>query len=314
MTESIADAILDWVDEDNDPRPFGAEAEAYQQMDSPYTPSNLPLKQIDELLCIRGVTPKLLYGADTNRNGVIDGGEDNSLENALGWAGLIRARSSQSAVHPATAQSDVDQVLFALSPDNSRVDQFSELDTDRDGRLSLAEFGAGRKPSYAAKWFGLRDVDQDGALSLSEFAPQSALSVADTQPSRSAAKVAVAELTEEPADTVHPSAAAPNQPDIEHIYWSDRNDDHWVTGMKVIRWPTSVDRRLVVEFVLRNDAPETRQIELDLYCGTKSSLSISQGNQADVDFKETRHYKQTTAAGKVMRFDEGLAEISFKGL
>jgi hypothetical protein len=125
----------------------------------------------------------LVYGTDTNRNGVIDGGEDDSSDHALGWAGMIRARQSQSTARQPTVLSDVDRVLFALAPDNSRVRQFTELDTNRDGRLSLAEFGVGRKPSYAAKWFGLRDGDQDGVLSVAEFAPQSALSVADKQPS-----------------------------------------------------------------------------------------------------------------------------------
>ena len=40
MTEAIADAILDWIDPDDAPRPFGAEAEYYQGLGVPYVPRN----------------------------------------------------------------------------------------------------------------------------------------------------------------------------------------------------------------------------------------------------------------------------------
>lgn len=70
-------------------------------------------------------------------------------------------------------------VLWPASeaPENPRIDKFAELDTDQDGRLSIAEFGAGRSPKYAARWFERRDADHDGFLSLAEFVPQSAASV-----------------------------------------------------------------------------------------------------------------------------------------
>ena len=60
---------------------------------------------------------------------------------------------------------------------NLRSDKFSELDSNHDGRLSPTEFGVGRNPKYAAKWFGLRDVNEDGFLSPLEFIPVSASSV-----------------------------------------------------------------------------------------------------------------------------------------
>jgi hypothetical protein len=132
---------------------------------------------MEELLCIRGVTPKLVYGADTNRNGTIDGEENDSSGTALGWAGLIRGKQTELSAHAAAVQSDVDRVLFALAPDNPRVNKFAELDTDQDGRLSMAEFGVGRKAKYGAKWFGLRDADYDGFLSPAEFVPLSASGV-----------------------------------------------------------------------------------------------------------------------------------------
>ncbi|MBN2217382.1 MAG: general secretion pathway protein GspK, partial [Pirellulales bacterium] len=75
MTEELADAILDWLDADDDPREFGAEADYYQSLDAPYRPANGPVACLEELLYVRGVTPSLLYGNDRNRNGILDADE-----------------------------------------------------------------------------------------------------------------------------------------------------------------------------------------------------------------------------------------------
>ena len=87
MTEDVADAILDWMDEDDEPREFGCEAEYYLTLAPPYQPKNGPLETIEELLLVRGVTPSLLFGADVNRNGVVDS-EDTSA-NLPGEVGLL---------------------------------------------------------------------------------------------------------------------------------------------------------------------------------------------------------------------------------
>lgn len=75
MTEDIADAIMDWLDADDEPRDFGAEIEYYSGLSPAYATKNGPLETIEELLLVRGVTPELLFGADRNRNGLIDTGE-----------------------------------------------------------------------------------------------------------------------------------------------------------------------------------------------------------------------------------------------
>ena len=72
MTVDTADAILDWLDEDDDPRQYGAEYDYYGGLAEPYAPKNGPLESLEELLLVRGVTPELLFGRDTNRNGIID--------------------------------------------------------------------------------------------------------------------------------------------------------------------------------------------------------------------------------------------------
>ncbi len=77
MTPEIADAILDWIDEDDTARDYGAESEYYQSLNPPYLPRNGPISSLDELLLVAGVTPRLLYGEDANRNGVLDPNEDD---------------------------------------------------------------------------------------------------------------------------------------------------------------------------------------------------------------------------------------------
>ncbi|MBN2450839.1 MAG: sulfatase-like hydrolase/transferase [Lentisphaeria bacterium] len=56
-----------------------------------------------------------------------------------------------------------------------RAEQFEQKDSNKDNRLSRAEFGAGREPTEAEKWFGLRDANDDGFLSREEFVTQSPL-------------------------------------------------------------------------------------------------------------------------------------------
>ena len=76
MTVDIADAIMDWIDDDDETREFGAEFDYYQSLGSPYEPNNGPFNTVEELLLVRGVVPELLFGADINRNGTIDSHEE----------------------------------------------------------------------------------------------------------------------------------------------------------------------------------------------------------------------------------------------
>ena len=96
MTVELADAILDYVDSDAEPREYGAEADAYAAFDPPRLPRDGPLNSVDELLLVVGVTPQLLYGEDANRNGLLDPAENDGaatlpFDNAdglldVGWA------------------------------------------------------------------------------------------------------------------------------------------------------------------------------------------------------------------------------------
>ena len=72
VTESVADAILDWIDEDAEVREFGAEDEYYQSLNPPRQPANRVPRSLEDLLHIRGVTSELLFGFDRNRNFIVE--------------------------------------------------------------------------------------------------------------------------------------------------------------------------------------------------------------------------------------------------
>jgi len=106
MTEEIADAILDWLDADDEQRQLGAEADSYSGLFPAYVPRDGPVTSVEELLLVRDVTPALLFGGDANRNGMIDAdesaaaaiegvdNEDGSMD--LGWAAYLTIYSAET--------------------------------------------------------------------------------------------------------------------------------------------------------------------------------------------------------------------------
>lgn len=103
MTEDVADAIMDWIDPDEEIRDYGTESNYYSQLNPPYQCKNGPLDSLDELLLVRGVTPQLLFGLDTNRNGLIDNSESQGqnisgieADMYLGWINYLTLYSKES--------------------------------------------------------------------------------------------------------------------------------------------------------------------------------------------------------------------------
>ena len=117
MTPEIADAMLDFLDEDEETRPYGCEfADYYQQLQPAYKPLNGPLTSIEQLLLVRGVTPQLLYGYDQNRNGVLDASEQNQMAMGVqvgGMPGAAPMPTSSSSSGAAGTASDGSQMVEA---------------------------------------------------------------------------------------------------------------------------------------------------------------------------------------------------------
>ncbi|HZL91455.1 MAG TPA: hypothetical protein VFB96_24010 [Pirellulaceae bacterium] len=101
MTEDVADAILDWLDSDEEERELGAETAYYTGLSPAYGAKNGPLETVEELLLVRGVTPELLFGGDVNRNGTIDEHESGGDSTAsLGWSAYLTLYSMENNLRP----------------------------------------------------------------------------------------------------------------------------------------------------------------------------------------------------------------------
>lgn len=73
----VVDCILDWRDEDQDPREFGAEDEYYMTLAEPYLTKNAFFDTLDELMIVKNMTVNILYGEDINTNGILDANEND---------------------------------------------------------------------------------------------------------------------------------------------------------------------------------------------------------------------------------------------
>ncbi|MEL6897137.1 MAG: type II secretion system protein GspK, partial [Planctomycetota bacterium] len=106
MNYEISAAIMDWLDEDDEPRLLGAESDYYLTLPTPYAVKNGPLDSVGELLQIKGITPQMLFGADANRNGVIDAGEQQlsggglDLVSQFGWSAFLTVHSQEGNKQP----------------------------------------------------------------------------------------------------------------------------------------------------------------------------------------------------------------------
>ena len=70
--EGVRDAILDWRDGDDVPRPFGAERAEYGRMTEPISPRNGKIRGIGELMHVKGVTREF-YDAFLSRVFTVQG-------------------------------------------------------------------------------------------------------------------------------------------------------------------------------------------------------------------------------------------------
>ena len=77
VTEDFIDAIVDWQDDDDEITGNGAESETYLRFTPAYACKNGLLESIEELALLNGATRALLYGEDTNLNGVLDENEND---------------------------------------------------------------------------------------------------------------------------------------------------------------------------------------------------------------------------------------------
>ncbi len=101
MTPTMAQSILDWLDADKMPRPFGAELEFYEQSGVPYRPRNGIPVTLEELLWIREVARPWVFGKDTHFSGGLKMDDIRPAQNA--------AIPASEISHPAPATREATQ-------------------------------------------------------------------------------------------------------------------------------------------------------------------------------------------------------------
>ncbi|MCA9262258.1 MAG: general secretion pathway protein GspK [Planctomycetales bacterium] len=125
MTPELADAILDWIDDDSVPREFGAEQDYYATSGSAAYPPNAVPAALDELLNVRGMSAERLLG---------------TAPDALP-AELLGPNESDSV---ATLESSSPPESFALSPDGGEQGPWSDFLTVSSAERNLARDGRTR--------------------------------------------------------------------------------------------------------------------------------------------------------------------------
>lgn len=163
MDEGVADAILDWIDADDDVQGQGAESGYYQKNKAfRYAPRNAPMRTIQELELVAGVDPKLVRGEDWNLNGVLDPSEDDGdaswpPDNAdgildAGWSAYLTAYSADGGL----AFSGKER-LDLRTADKNEIATRASLDKDQADAIALYA----SRPTAKIEDFLLSDV---GAL------------------------------------------------------------------------------------------------------------------------------------------------------
>jgi len=77
MTSDLAASILTWRSTNTSSASGGAESDTYMRLNPPYLCKNAPFETVDELRLINNMTMDILYGEDSNLNGILDPNEND---------------------------------------------------------------------------------------------------------------------------------------------------------------------------------------------------------------------------------------------
>lgn len=121
---AIVDSLVDWIDEDDRESDDGAESSYYQSLENPYSCRNGPVRYIEELLLIRGITRPLLFGT----------------KDSEGLADYVTVHGDSGKININTAPVLVLQSLHSLISDEM-VENLDIYRTDMDNKESLGDIG-----------------------------------------------------------------------------------------------------------------------------------------------------------------------------
>lgn len=128
VEDDPTDAILDWLDTDNDARTEGSESDEYQSLESPYSCKNGPMDSIEELLLINGITPDLYFNCNRTTTGyesVVDPLYPNQL--SVGLSDLLTVHGdTYGRINVNTARAEVLEA-FITSVNGGNADSVEKI-------------------------------------------------------------------------------------------------------------------------------------------------------------------------------------------
>ncbi|MFC1452862.1 general secretion pathway protein GspK [Verrucomicrobiota bacterium] len=130
----LIESVLDWTDQDDDPRVDGAEADYYEDLDPPYRPSNGPLFAVEELLQVRGFTRDILYSSTTTP--LFEGEAPRrkprliDLLTEYGSDDKVNVNAASTNVLMTLPHEDIDLIVEAIVSEREGEDAYFRNDTD----------------------------------------------------------------------------------------------------------------------------------------------------------------------------------------
>jgi type II secretory pathway component PulK len=146
MTVDMAESIVNWRSAASAASAEGASDSYYLSLPQPYNCKHSPFETVEELLLVEGVTPQLLYGDDTNRNGILD---PNEFDTELGVSG-----SSVSTGTAVDGGWNNDVTVYSSQPSSSTGSRSSGTGTGTSaatGTGAAARTGAATSTGTAAR-------------------------------------------------------------------------------------------------------------------------------------------------------------------
>ena len=152
---AIADAIIDWQDDDDEHRVNGAETDYYADLPNGYVAKNGRLDSLEELLFIKGVTPDLYHGG--------------TEQYPIGLRDVFSIFNNTGQVNLRYATPDVKRLLFGL--DDEELAQIETQVAQEQGG-SILPVLEGKLPMQLQGGNLVSESDSEGAILLVEAQAQ----------------------------------------------------------------------------------------------------------------------------------------------
>ena len=126
LNPDLVDAVIDWTDQDDNPRPAGAESAYYQTQRPAYRAANERLQSLADLRLIKGFTPDII---DRLSRYVTVYPLDGSAPININTADPLVIQSLDEGITPTMALEIVQGRPYKTKEDLNRIGSFSEIGT-----------------------------------------------------------------------------------------------------------------------------------------------------------------------------------------